>query len=347
GQYWDGQVCLQCANADLHPEGLDCSSSGTLLETLPLIQGYWRSTVDTTIIRECLNAQACLGSREMDRISSVNEYCAVGYTGPYCAVCDIDYTPGVSNSCHSCDSSFRAGMVVMLALMGVIFLGLVSLVVMDLVANPALTELNETRWAVSRWLRVIPFHKLKIPLVVFQIITQYASITAIEFPVIFRTFLSVVDVINMDAGWLLTAVCVVKINFYGRLLAATIGPLVVLLVLAGTYQFVCKRHGLHPLSRGEPDVIYPTPRHRTSSGSSDSVDEQPSVLRRVQDKHVTVALTVAFLMYSTVSTVIFQTFACDDLEEVDRSYLRADYRISCNSRRHKAYEIYAGFMILV
>lgn len=42
-----------------------------------------------------------------------------------------------------------------------------------------------------------------------------------------------------------------------------------------------------------------------------------------------------------------QTFACDDLEEVDRSYLRADYRISCNSRRHKAYEIYAGFMILV
>lgn len=29
-----------------------------------------------------------------------------------------------------------------------------------------------------------------------------------------------------------------QINFYGRLLAATIGPLVVLLVLAGTYQFV-------------------------------------------------------------------------------------------------------------
>lgn len=53
--------------------------------------------------------------------------------------------------------------------MGVIFLAVISLVITDLVANPALTELNETRSAVSRWLRIIPFHKLKIPLVVFQV----------------------------------------------------------------------------------------------------------------------------------------------------------------------------------
>lgn len=57
----------------------------------------------------------------------------------------------------------------MLAIMGVLFVTLVCLVVADLVGNPALTDLNETRSAVCRWLFVIPFHKLKVPFVVFQV----------------------------------------------------------------------------------------------------------------------------------------------------------------------------------
>lgn len=43
--------------------------------------------------------------------------------------------------------------------------------------------------------------------------TQYASVTAIEFPDAFRLFLSTIDVINLDVGWLLTAVCIVKVGF--------------------------------------------------------------------------------------------------------------------------------------
>lgn len=70
-----------------------------------------------------------------------------------------------------------------------------------------------------------------------------------------------------------------------------------------------KKHHLWPLSRGVADrTMYPIPGHRASAGSSDG-EPEPSVLRRVQDKHVTVALTVAFLLYSTVSTVIFQVCA--------------------------------------
>lgn len=51
--------------------------------------------------------------------------------------------------------------------------------------------------------------------------------------------------------------------------------------------------------------MYPVQGYRTSPRSSETETEH-SVLRRVQDKHATVALTVAFLLYSTVSTVIFQ-----------------------------------------
>lgn len=44
---------------------------------------------------------------------------------------------------------------------------------------------------------------------------------------------------------------------------------------------------------------------------------------------------------------VFQTFACESLPEVGKSYLRADFRIECGTPRHKAYKIYAGVMILL
>lgn len=57
-----------------------------------------------------------------------------------------------------------------MALTGVIFLVGIVIVINDLVGNPALTDLSETPFSVlSRRLRTIPFHKLKIPLVVFQV----------------------------------------------------------------------------------------------------------------------------------------------------------------------------------
>lgn len=45
---------------------------------------------------------------------------------------------------------------------------------------------------------------------------------------------------------------------------------------------------------------------RSSSENDTSAEPAGSVIRRVQDKYATVALTMAFLLYSTVSTVIFQ-----------------------------------------
>ncbi|CAN0561885.1 unnamed protein product [Ectocarpus sp. 12 AP-2014] len=125
-----------------------------------------------------------------------------------------------------------------MALTGVALVVGVVIVLNDLVGNPALTDLSETHFSVmSRRIRTMPFHKLKIPFVVLQIMTQYASITSIEFAPVFQTFLSTISVINLDLGWVLTSLCIIDVNFYGNLLAATVGPLVVLLVLAVTYLY--------------------------------------------------------------------------------------------------------------
>ncbi|CAN0008952.1 unnamed protein product, partial [Ectocarpus sp. 13 AM-2016] len=39
-------------------------------------------------------------------------------------------------------------------------------------------------------------------------------------------------------------------------------------------------------------------------------------------RHTTVVLIVLYLVYTQISTVVFQTFSCEDLPEIGKSYLR-------------------------
>jgi hypothetical protein len=58
--------------------------------------------------------------------------------------------------------------------------------------------------------------KLRIPIVAFQIVTQYISITGLPLPNIYRKFLSWTDVFNLNLGWLLSLGCLTQINFYQK-----------------------------------------------------------------------------------------------------------------------------------
>ena len=44
---------------------------------------------------------------------------------------------------------------------------------------------------------------------------------------------------------------------------------------------------------------------------------------------------------------MFQAFACEDFDEIGKSYLRADFRIECDTPKHKAFKIYAAVMICI
>ncbi|CAM9142288.1 unnamed protein product [Phaeothamnion confervicola] len=56
-------------------------------------------------------------------------------------------------------------------------------------------------------------------------------------------------------------------------------------------------------------------------------------------KHMSVLLIVTFLIKNSVFTVVFQTFACDSMDEFDASYLRTDYSISCKTAEHALWEL--------
>lgn len=44
---------------------------------------------------------------------------------------------------------------------------------------------------------------------------------------------------------------------------------------------------------------------------------------------------------------VFQTFSCYDFPEIGKNYLRADFRIECNTVEHRAYMVYAGVMVVI
>lgn len=83
-------------------------------------------------------------------------------------------------------------------------------------------------------------------------------------------------------------------------------------------------------------------------GNSDSIELEPGPFR---EPHIRVVSgrTGFFVLkvFTSTSTVVFTTFACDDGAVEGESYLRADYGISCNTDKHVWYKVYAGIMILV
>ena len=152
--------------------------------------------------------------------------------------------------------------------------------------------------------------------VFIAVFAQFTSVANVTFPDVYQRFLDGLELFNFDLGWVLSAGCVFDVDFHDRLLMATIGPIIALLFLAVTYATATR------VNRNAPDA-----------------------LQNIWNKHLSMVLLLAFFVYSSVSSVLFMSYACEDLED-GKNYLRADYRIECDSRKHRTFQVYAGFMML-
>ena len=144
---------------------------------------------------------------------------------------------------------------------------------------------------------------------------QFASVANVTYPNVYQRFLDGINVLNFDLAWILSAGCIVDLDFHDRLLFSTIGPIGIVALLTMTYAIAVRRNR-----------------------------ESESSLESARHKHLSVLLFLTFLVYSSVSSILFQTFACEHLDD-GKYYLRADYRIKCDSVKHEALQIYAGFMV--
>ncbi|CAM9559605.1 unnamed protein product, partial [Choristocarpus tenellus] len=152
----------------------------------------------------------------------------------------------------------------------------------------------------------------------------FPSITNISYPASYQKFLSAINVVNLNLGSIISASCLFEgINFYHRLLFVTLSPIALVTMLMVTYGFA--RRSL---------------KHRDSETSREDLNSTFS-------RHVAFGLLLTFLVFSSVSTTVFQTFACERFEELGAWYLRADYSIMCDTQEYSLYKTYAGIMILV
>ena len=60
-------------------EGVNCDSPGATLTSLPIRQGYWRSGLDSRVVRKCGHSGACKGATH---VLSADDYCSNGHEGP-------------------------------------------------------------------------------------------------------------------------------------------------------------------------------------------------------------------------------------------------------------------------
>lgn len=146
---------------------------------------------------------------------------------------------------------------------------------------------------------------------------QFASVANITYPDVYQRFLDALDIFNFDLGLVFSFGCLFEIDFHHRLLISTLGPIAVIVLLGFSYAAAAL----------------------VSHGASRS-------MQMLWNKHVFLVLLVTFLVYSSVSSVLFKTFACEDLDD-GKNYLRADYRIECDSPNHRNAQWYAGFMIVL
>ncbi|CAN0250034.1 unnamed protein product [Scytosiphon promiscuus] len=325
------EVCLDCpdwdqcsdcsiANGDVTAtcqvplENTQAKENGVTLETLDVTGGYWRATNDSVYILACYNADACIGGQ-----TGAEDYCAPGYTGPYCAVCEPDYSPSLSFTCTRCSRSRSQGLMAATVIAALVIACVVVAIVRYLVSTQ-LGEERSTGYFRRKVLPAIPLQALKIIVVVWQILIQFADAAQATYPGVYQDFLSAIDIVDFDLGSVLSAGCLwSNMDFHDRVLVNTLGPLVVVGLLGITYRI----------------AIY-----RSSSAGGDAVVE------KIRYRHQTVLLLVTFLIYSSVSSTVFQTFACEKLDD-GAEYLRADYSIQCTDAKHKNFEIYAGIMIFV
>ena len=137
------------------------------------------------------------------------------------------------------------------------------------------------------------------------------------YPRLYQRLLDVIALANFDFGWIPSAGCIMDVDFHVELIAATGGPLILVALLGLTYTIA-----LH--------------RNRGSERA----------LGAVRQKHANATIVIALMLYSMASSAVFRAFACDPLDD-GKVYLRSDYRIECNSPKHKAFQIYAAFMLVV
>ena len=161
--------------------------------------------------------------------------------------------------------------------------------------------------------------KAKIMVSFFQIMASFEGILEVRFPPVFEKFTRwISSTVNLDALQLARAGCIMNTNFYSTLLAQTILPIALSLIIFISF-LICK-------------LLWGKTKEKRA---------------QYRDFASSSFLTITYIVFASVSTTIFDTFNCQKVGDDPTLYLARDQSIDCDSSQHKSYKIYAAAMILI
>ena len=315
------------------PEGVSANSSAMTLYTLELLEGYYRTTSNSTQILPCLNEAHCAGG------SDPSSYCADGHEGPLCAVCASGFAAigaGEAMACYECTANTSA--FVIIGIVAMILVILVPCYIMfkrkrskgeelelevegneereETTEPPPLTRRKKAALkdaAAERLKKAKPI--TKIVFAYFQVVGGLGSLFGIEFPPYYKKVTSFLGgLVSLDFISILPLGCMAPTDFYNALLVYTLLPILISAVLIGYYIFLSRR------------------------------SDDKAISRRIKVFETFLVLT--FLVLPTVSVKIFSTFACHAFDN-GRSFLKVDYSIDCQAPQHSQFVQFASLMVLV
>ena len=321
--------CVTFFNSPNNEVGYDCGNEGTTLQTVSIIPGFWRSSSESIDIFKCGSGSSCNGG---DVISSTDPYCKEGSRGPYCSVCESGFSRYANGGCDKCGEKqafiWIYGTLTVLSICIVILIVVLYLLDRLSFLKRMCTSKNKTigkhKSRASTVVNVLKknANKLKILIVVWQIIVIFPEIVNITYPRRYGNFINGISTclsfFNFHVDFLSSSCIFTHFNHYSNLVATTVIPIVVAFVLCITF-FTSIRINKHT------DVSF----------------------ENTMSRHLYVGLVVTFIVFTSTSTVIFRTFICDTDAIPGKGFLRADLGIECFTNEHTLYRIYAGIMILL
>jgi hypothetical protein len=178
---------------DASKEGMNATRFGATLEEVPLLAGFWRISINTSDIRQCPVAEACVGGADPV------EYCREGHDGPYCNLCEAGFSKDVFGLCQECQTSTTSIIGTVLTVVGLLLLAVALVVV-----NKRLKR-NERVKAASKAAAC----GLKILFVTYQILATLPSIIPnLTLPANFKAMLSSIQFTKLNLFQLVSVGCV-------------------------------------------------------------------------------------------------------------------------------------------
>jgi len=248
GFFKDHGVCTEC------PEGATCDGT-TSHDDLVLNPGFWRITDDSSTIVALYacpsGSAACLGGANFS--NGGNSYCAVGYTGPVCAVCvpEVYYFNADSGTCEACEPSgsirdIVAGASTLVKVLG----GLMVAAAAAAAALYAKAKLSrsenrdnlEAKLAMRKKFNA-KLKKFNVTLKQLTSMVQIASSIgfncAITFPPVIERAFASVEVLNLDVMPSLGLNCrFSRFDYVDKVIVTSLAPLALCAVLAVAYKAV-------------------------------------------------------------------------------------------------------------